>query len=240
MVLVHPIGGDVQAYRELAERMSADVRVLAIESPMLHDAPAPHSIDSLAVQYADALRETPIEGTLVLGGWSLGGLIAAAMAQVLGERCDGIVFVDSFSTAAEEVTDPLHAAALILAGELGLKTSIIHDHAFGTSAPDRLLEAGKHFKRLPEGTSMQDLEKRLTVLSTHLRIWRTHQAAVIDVPALYLGAGECHAAGGFVSTRVMEQVAIPDCNHHTILRTPQQALIAEHLCHFIDSLRGPI
>jgi thioesterase domain-containing protein len=73
--LVHPVGGSVLCYLLLARELAADHACFGVESP-LPPAGGP-DLERLARDY---LREIE-PGGVVLGGWSLGGLIAFDMAR---------------------------------------------------------------------------------------------------------------------------------------------------------------
>ncbi len=101
IVLVHPVGGGVTAYEELAARLER--RVVALEMPAARR--APYDVGTLAQSYLDALAGRLRGGPLVLGGWSFGGLVAYEMAQRLcrqGEPVPLVALIDTFVLAGGE------------------------------------------------------------------------------------------------------------------------------------------
>ncbi|MDI1445449.1 non-ribosomal peptide synthetase/type I polyketide synthase [Polyangium sp. 6x1] len=94
--LVHPIGGGVACYEDLAKALSPDRPVFGIPSPMLHDPAArPGSIQEIATRYVEAIRRAAPKGPYLLGGWSFGGVIAIEMARQLvqsGEEARLVLF----------------------------------------------------------------------------------------------------------------------------------------------------
>ncbi|WP_030191690.1 non-ribosomal peptide synthetase [Streptomyces violaceorubidus] len=91
LCLVHPVGGDIQAYRPLAAALSADLTLCLIPDPRLRDPglPAP-SIAERAAQYLEAVRAA-VPGCgrrLRLAGWSFGAWVALSMAAVAEEAGD--------------------------------------------------------------------------------------------------------------------------------------------------------
>lgn len=104
IVFVHPVGGGVTAYEELANRL--DRQVLAFEMAV---APAgPYDVGALAERYLSALPARPAGMPYVLGGWSFGGLVAYEMAQRLSERGAHVALValiDSFVVSGGEPPD---------------------------------------------------------------------------------------------------------------------------------------
>ncbi len=104
VVFVHPVGGGVTAYEELANRL--DRQVLAFE---MAAAPAtPYDVGALAERYLGALPPRAAGTPYVLGGWSFGGLVAYEMAQRLsarGETVALVALIDSFVVAGGEPPD---------------------------------------------------------------------------------------------------------------------------------------
>ncbi|WP_225732660.1 non-ribosomal peptide synthetase/type I polyketide synthase [Nocardia sp. JCM 34519] len=86
-ILVHPVGGDVLCYSDLASRLGPDQSVYALQIP---DTDEPlTTIPELAAHYIDALPR----GRYRLGGWSMGGMIALEMAARLNRRGAEVEFV---------------------------------------------------------------------------------------------------------------------------------------------------
>ena len=82
--MVHPPGGIVMCYRELAARVEPRQPLIAIRSRGLHGhEPLPNSIEEAARDYIGAIRSFQPTGPYRLGGWSLGGLFALEMATQL-------------------------------------------------------------------------------------------------------------------------------------------------------------
>ncbi|MEU7168290.1 amino acid adenylation domain-containing protein, partial [Streptomyces morookaense] len=98
LVLVHPIGGDVYFYRELAACLPDDQAVYAVRSPMLDGTAELTTVEAMAAHYLEQLTEFGLTAPFRLGGSSFGGIVAYEMAQLLDAR-DGyrpeVVLIDS-------------------------------------------------------------------------------------------------------------------------------------------------
>ena len=81
---VHPIGGDVTKFYDLARLLGPEQRFYGIQVPKekMTDAFGA-SIKAIARHYVETLVAFQPEGTIVLGGWSVGAIIALEMAQQL-------------------------------------------------------------------------------------------------------------------------------------------------------------
>lgn len=96
LVLVHPTGGDVVQYRLLAAQTGRTV--LAIRYPGIEGGSESPSLEQLAARYLADLRRRLGDESFVLGGWSLGGLVALEMAtQLLHEGLDSgeVLLIDT-------------------------------------------------------------------------------------------------------------------------------------------------
>ncbi|MFF8096871.1 amino acid adenylation domain-containing protein [Streptomyces sp. NPDC016675] len=101
LCLVHPVGGDIQAYRTLVSALPGELTVCLIPDPALRDPRLPaRSIDDRAADYVRAVRAAfPAAGPrLRLAGWSFGAWTALSMAA-LAER-------DGAPTASLYLLDP--------------------------------------------------------------------------------------------------------------------------------------
>jgi amino acid adenylation domain-containing protein len=94
---VHPAGGDVLGFRDLARVLRPGRAVYGLQ-PTPGDAGA-STVEALAADYVEAIRTVRPEGPIVLLGWSMGGLIAFDMARQLttaGLDVDLLFLVESY------------------------------------------------------------------------------------------------------------------------------------------------
>jgi amino acid adenylation domain-containing protein len=99
LFLVHPVGGNVLCYADLARSLGAGQPVYGLQALGLAEGQAPQqTVEEMAASYVAALRETQPHGPYRLGGWSAGGVIAYEMAQQLrraGEEIELLALLDS-------------------------------------------------------------------------------------------------------------------------------------------------
>lgn len=100
LFLVHPAGGLCWGYRTLAAALTPRRTVYGLQSPALDPAaPAPRSIDALAADYARRIMEVQPDGPCHVAGWSVGGIIAQAIAVELraaGREVGLVAMLDSY------------------------------------------------------------------------------------------------------------------------------------------------
>ncbi|MFE3445132.1 amino acid adenylation domain-containing protein [Nocardia sp. NPDC059180] len=115
---VHPISGIAWSFSGLAAHLDPDRPLYGLQSPALSSTePLPDSIEEWAMLYLKQIRAIQAEGPYYLLGWSLGGVIAHAMAVQLqdeGEQVALLAMLDSrLSTASSATATPVTAADLL-------------------------------------------------------------------------------------------------------------------------------
>ncbi len=81
---IHPAGGTVFCYLELAQLLDEEIPVYGIQARGVDGLSAPHeTIEQMAADYCRAIKKTQITGPYRLCGWSTGGVIAFEVAQQL-------------------------------------------------------------------------------------------------------------------------------------------------------------
>lgn len=200
LFVVHPAGGIVWGYRHLARALAdaGDGRkrsVYGLQSPALDpDAPLPHSIDELAQQYVQRILALQPRGPIHLLGWSVGGIIAQAMAVELQarQRAVGLVaLLDAYPAdvwRSEPEPTPLQAlrALLAIAGhdpeghpELTTREAVI----------DFLREGDTALGHLP----VRALEGVVRVVTDTNRLIRQHHHRRFDGTLTHVRAANDHA-----------------------------------------------
>jgi thioesterase domain-containing protein len=95
-VLIHPVGGDVQAYRALAQALPRAAALSVIADPRLTDATLPPlTVTDRAAQYRAAISAPANRVYLI--GWSFGAWVAGAMAaqaEAEGSPFAGVTLID--------------------------------------------------------------------------------------------------------------------------------------------------
>jgi thioesterase domain-containing protein len=109
LALVHPIGGGVLCYRDLAHCLDGKHAVIGLQAAG-HEGDAQPETDlvNMASRHLETLRAAHIEEPYVLGGWSMGGVVAFEMARQLveaGHTAPLVCLVDSSVPAPRPATD---------------------------------------------------------------------------------------------------------------------------------------
>nr|BAV57443.1 NRPS (C-A-PCP-TE) [Streptomyces sp. SANK 60404] len=248
---VHPAGGAAVPYIPLARLLGDDQPFYGLEAPGLDGSTPPARLVDYATTYVAALREVRPSGPYHLGGWSVGGAIAAEMAAQLrdaGEEIASLVLFDT-SLPGEGLTDPG-----ALPDQAERLASFVHDLAGlrERPAPDvdaaglRALPAEEQVERVvrlleeaslvPEGVR-EELRARIGVFLATTWAVLTHTARPLDAPLTLLSAADednvlverwRELAGGDV-----EHIQVPG-NHYTMLQHPRVETLARTVRQVLD------
>ena len=208
---VHPIGGTVFCYRELARRLGPDRPVYALQARGLQAGEEPRErIEEIAAAYVAAISSLQPAGPYLLGGWSFGGLVAFEMArqlQAAGERVDLLALFDPTTPEGAAPPAPIDEATVrrVLAQDLGGLAGLatLAGETEANPAPrERLVRLyGTHLRA---ATSY-----RLSPYVGRISLFLPERAHRDTAPAW-----TAVAAGG------LDVTTVPG-DHYTLLRTPQ-------------------
>ena len=150
LLLIHPVGGSVMAYFDIARYMDASQPVYAMENQADEtELPQAQTVEQIAQQYLEELRLTGVKTPWFLGGYSMGGLVAFEMARQLhaaGRETPAVLIIDTPSkvrtiergedgiVTSEELRLMGKMMALRQAKELDLDESLLN----GVPAEDRM------------------------------------------------------------------------------------------------------
>ncbi len=107
----HPAGGLSWNYAGLMRELDAQRPIYGLQAPgVAHDVPYAASIEEMAEDYVNAIRQIQPQGPYHLLGWSFGGVVAYAMAcrlQQMGERVALLGIMDSYPSTDERQSSPM-------------------------------------------------------------------------------------------------------------------------------------
>ncbi|MCD9194675.1 non-ribosomal peptide synthetase [Streptomyces albireticuli] len=108
MFFVHPAGGNVLCFAQLAKHLPADQPFYGLQAPGTELGSEPlRSVEELATSYLKAIRAVQPHGPYTLGGWSFGGFVALEMARQLhldGERTANVFLLDTVALEPGKIT----------------------------------------------------------------------------------------------------------------------------------------
>jgi thioesterase domain-containing protein len=96
---IHPVGGNVLAYKDLARRLGPEVPCYGVQAVGLDGVTPPlHSVEEMAERYLHEIRSVQTRGPYCLCGFSFGGLVAFEIAlrlRAAGEEIGVLALLDT-------------------------------------------------------------------------------------------------------------------------------------------------
>ncbi|WP_240359930.1 thioesterase domain-containing protein, partial [Pyxidicoccus trucidator] len=255
LFLVHAVGGNVLGYAELARRLGPEQPVFGLQSQGLDGQQPPlDSVQEMAALYLESLRTVQPHGPYLLGGWSMGAVVAFEMARQLqarGESVELLALVDPSPATADrrrvEVEDSARVAALFAQDQARLAgaswvpdASLIHQGA--DAVLQALLDEGHKAGLLVPEVGLEQLRTLFNVFAANLRALSHYRPAPLPVRITLLRASEgsrdqapdrgwgAFAEGGLALTEVPG-------DHYGVLCVPGVQVLAERLTELLEAAR---
>jgi len=195
LYFVHPIGGNVLCYTQMADYLANDYQFYALQAPITEDDQAPYdSIEALAAIYIDAMQENDLQEPVVLGGWSFGGFVAYEMARQLrsrGIRVASVLVLDSIAISQQPDTEVPESQLLswfvweLLAGDWrdghaveSLELTL--DDEAETFATIKAMAVAQHV--VPKEISLDRLRQMYAVFKANWHALLQYSLPVSDIP----------------------------------------------------------
>jgi amino acid adenylation domain-containing protein len=239
LVLFHPVGGSIAAYRSIADTWSGPVHTFQARALVDHGEDAfDADLETMAAAYR---REMPYaqDGTrMVIGGWSMGGVIAHEVGRQLAAlgRAVEVVMIDSDVSERRLSQTPFEQHREFL-GDLGdghLPASLWAEleRADAASVPDVGRAIAAEHGLLPTDINVADY-RRLVRLHAHnlglLASYRpgpSNQRTILHVASQTIRLDPVPAWRDVCSDL---QVEIWPDDHYSIIEPPQLAAIVARL-----------
>jgi len=197
---VHPAGGEVLCYADLAAALGPSHPFLGLQAAGLVAGSEPiETVAEMATSYVAAMRGYQTKGPYRILGWSVGGVIAVEMARQLraeGAQVASVVLLDTLTPARMPVWDDLELERSFV-GLLGLPVeganSILPaglEHMDEENRLSALLAAVRRSDRWSGAASSDELRRQWRVYKTVVRAVEKQGPTVLDVPALLVRAGD--------------------------------------------------
>jgi aspartate racemase len=243
LFLVHPAGGHVFPYVHLAQFLGSDQPCYGLQARGLEDGQAPHTrIEDMAAHYIQALQTVQPRGPYLLGGWSMGGVVAFEMAQQLhaqGQRVALLALLDGRIPTPDETFPEEDSEAILLAeryfgisfGPMGSLAELAKDEQLAF-----ILEQAKSAGLVPAELDVSQARRFVNLLRSDLRATQNYGLHLYPGRITFFKASETLAgtspdptlgwsewASGGVEVHV-----VPG-NHANLMYEPHVEVLAEEL-----------
>ncbi len=249
---VHPAGGEVLCYFELAQHLDAEQPLYGLQAAGLYSNQTPDtSVEQIAARYVAAVRQQQPSGPYFLGGWSLGGVIAFEIARQLrqqGETVALLALLDTRLPQAGAAEPDQFELMLSFALEFGLEPQALTElgDKLETQPADQWLAATLEYLR-QAGIVTYDIDpgtmqRRFQVFAANLRALHSYTPQAYDGRVTLISAQD--RLGGAATdsdpgwdTLALGGVTIAEApgSHYTMIRRPYAPALAALLQ---EQLRG--
>ncbi|MFK7734715.1 MAG: amino acid adenylation domain-containing protein [Pirellulaceae bacterium] len=248
LFMVHPPGGIVVCYRELMNCLPESQPVFGIRSRGLHGKEdLPSSLEAMAAEYIEAIRSVQPDGPFVLGGWSLGGLVAYEMAQQLtasGESVQSLLLLDtSIPDGASDIVP--QSDTVDVGREYGIDLSL--DELAKLEPDEQLPFLWEHAKKLgvlEENSAPEVVAKALSDLQHlfhhHISLASDYKILPLQLPLTLFRPTERPEIVGTSDDRGWSHLCrqvdvhwVPG-HHHSMVQPPNVAKLADEMLGYLD------
>ncbi|MEO7021510.1 MAG: amino acid adenylation domain-containing protein [Ktedonobacteraceae bacterium] len=238
---VHPSGGEVLCYMNLARHLGSDQPVYGLRASDLQLQEAGTSLIEMASAYREALCTIQPYGPYFLGGWSMGGVIAFEMARQLEAQGQHVAFLGLFDSylPPEQTDDDEHTWLRKFVGDLADFSGMTFSYteagipvAETEEALQYLLLEVQQAHLLPTDVDVNYIKRLFSTFKRNVDALCRYQ------PEFYAGEISLFQASAFTGGDQVEltygwhqfaaqvtQQAVPG-NHYTMLRDPQVEVLA--------------
>ena len=240
---VHPVGGNVLCYAELARHLGKNQPFYGFQSPGLSGEKEPLSkIEEMATIYIEALQEIQPCGPYYLGGWSMGGVVAWEMAQQLqlqGQEVALLALIDSYAPNTAYLKEEIDEASLAnslaadLGGIFGLELPISASDIQQLQRSEQLqhiLTTAKRRNLLPPFVGIEQMRQLFEVFKANRIAYAHYQPKPYSGRVVQFCASSPEEDRGWSSlvTGELETYLIPG-DHYGMMQQPHVRVLADRL-----------
>jgi len=250
---VHPVGGNVLCYQALSNHLGLDRPFYGLQARGLAENQVPHTrIEEMASYYIESIRSVQPAGPYLLGGWSMGGVVAFEMAQQLeaqGQRVSLLALMDAKPMKPVEAITPLDEITLLtnFGRDLGLSVDSLQlspDELAKLDSEELLsyvLRRAIEAEIVPQDIQLEQARRLFEVFKINVQAMQSYRPQSSSIPVTLLKAAAREAVEapdetmgwGALSSGKVEIHTVPG-SHFTIVREPNVRSLAERLADCIN------
>jgi glutamate-1-semialdehyde aminotransferase/thioesterase domain-containing protein/acyl carrier protein len=249
LFFVHPIGGNVFCYGNLANCLGSEQPFFGLQSPGLYGDIKPFTkIEEIATHYIAALRTMQPEGPYFLGGWSMGSFVAFEMAQQLQSQGHQVALLALLDNAAPNTniveydeTKTLVNFTKDIANSAGKDLSALYDRFLQLKSDEQfnyVFEQLQISKLIPSNLAVEEFRLFFEVYKSNSQASLNYVPKVYPDRIIFFRGSESNEGSQYpedpswgwrkLSSQPVEIVTVPG-NHYTMLAKPHVQVLAEKL-----------
>ncbi len=256
---IHPIGGNILCYMELARCIGTDRPFYGLQATRLNgQGNSFEHIEEMAAYYIDAIRDVQPAGPYLVGGWSFGGVVAVEIARQLKQQNNQTAHLALFDAWAparsrKAIEDGFSTADLMArfltdtAGISSKELSVDHDLLRQLDKQEQLrciLEQATRHNILPADMEVAQLALLFEIFERNARAFQAYLPPSLEPGGriiLYRASdGKNEVLDGPMlgwDEFILGQLEVRNVpgDHYTMLASPNARELAGHLRTYLDS-----
>jgi thioesterase domain-containing protein len=245
LFLIHPAGAAVRCYEALARHLDEDQPVYGLQPPAGLGKQEGVALDEMAQRWREAIRSVQPEGPYFLGGWSVGGVAAFAVAGKLreqGQQVELIALLDTKPPAKEASAGAIKKEVAQRSRQVGLGISLgFFLHLSPEEQSRYVVEVARGSGAFRPDTTAEDLRHPARDFKAYLRAVREYEVQPHPGRVVLFRAGRAREKEDvrmgwdrFAGEFRMEEAP---GNHATLLQEPHVKQIGEKLKGYLEQRR---
>ncbi|MCU4776825.1 amino acid adenylation domain-containing protein [Bacillus cereus] len=254
---VHPIGGHIISYFELAKYLGVKRPFYAFQSLGLEsEETILTNIKEMANFYIKEMQNVQEEGPYIIGGWSFGGVVAFEMARQLvekGIKVEAIILLDTwapdiYNDSSEWDDLAVFMNDLMKQYNLEVSEELILGYKNLSMQDERIryvISYLKNHSKFKQDIQVEDLEKMIQVFQTNLNAYRSYEPEKLDQDILLFTANHPHKENNhaeddtlFWGKYVQKELKVIELNatHYSMMQSAHAEDIAYHIDIFLEEI----
>ena len=246
---IHPVGGNVLCYINLARHLGKEQPFYALESVGLDGIEQPYlQIEDMAAHYLQAILTLQPEGPYLLGGWSMGGIVAFEMAHQLQQQdreVASLIMLDSWAPTGKHNCDEAQLLSWFvrnLGGQSAYQLNLSPDELRQLESEERWIYVVEQVRKaniLPSDISLTQIKRLLQVFQANTQAMWNYVPQVYRERIVLLRPNEVFSEdfqdsgdptlGWSQFTTEPVEIHPVSGNHYTMLAEPHVQSIVEQL-----------
>jgi len=181
LFFIHPSGGSVHWYADLAAHLDADQPLYGLQMQGLYgETPIHTTIEEMAAHYVTEIKSVQPHGPYMLGSWSMGVVVAYEAAQQLlaqGEEIGLLLMLDQ--GPGTPGTSPADDAEYLLEF-FGKRLPLDLEELRGMEPDERMryvMAEARRIEWLAPDITLEQFRHFVNILKTHEQAWRSYRPA---------------------------------------------------------------
>lgn len=241
---IHPIGGNVLCYRDLARCLGENQPFYALQAQGLDgEQEVLTQIELMAKSYIEAIKTVQPQGSYYLGGWSLGGLIAFEIAQQFyaqGESVALLALIESYPYDDQKHFDEAMLLSDFVNDLSGLSGNSLPDVSNDQHSSDEQL---KHILKqaimadiLPADVELQQLHRLWQVFKANFQAMSHYipQAYAEQIVLFRASEYQSEVSGWEDLAKGGLEIQWIQGDHYSLIQEPSVQVLAKHLIAYLS------